>query len=100
MNSCGADTPVRVRALPALHTARTGVSAPHVISSGAETPAFHKMLESLHSRAHRKFNQEHVMPKYVIEREIPNAGKLTPRELPGISRKSCGIRRKAESEPA
>jgi hypothetical protein len=33
------------------------------------------------------------MPKYVIEREIPNAGKLTPQELQGISQKSCGVLR-------
>ncbi|HEV2359615.1 MAG TPA: DUF4242 domain-containing protein [bacterium] len=31
------------------------------------------------------------MPKYVIEREIPNAGKLSPAELRGISQKSCGV---------
>ncbi len=31
------------------------------------------------------------MPKYVIEREIPNAGKLTPQELKGISQTSCGV---------
>ena len=31
------------------------------------------------------------MPKYVIEREIPNAGKLTQQELQAISQKSCGI---------
>ena len=31
------------------------------------------------------------MPKYVIEREIPNAGKLSPRELKAISQKSCGV---------
>lgn len=28
---------------------------------------------------------------YVIEREIPNAGKLTPAELKGISQKSCSV---------
>ena len=28
------------------------------------------------------------MPKYVIEREIPNAGKFTNEELKGISQKS------------
>jgi len=33
------------------------------------------------------------MPKYVIEREIPKAGKLTPQELQGISQKSCGVLR-------
>ncbi len=31
------------------------------------------------------------MPKYVIEREIPNAGKLSPQELKAISQKSCGV---------
>ncbi|TKB07620.1 DUF4242 domain-containing protein [Desulforhopalus sp. IMCC35007] len=31
------------------------------------------------------------MPKYLIEREIPGAGKLTPAELLGISQKSCGV---------
>ncbi len=31
------------------------------------------------------------MPKYVVEREIPNAGKLTSQELQGISQKSCGV---------
>ena len=31
------------------------------------------------------------MPKYVIERDIPGAGKLTPQELRGISQKSCSV---------
>ncbi len=31
------------------------------------------------------------MPKYVIEREIPGAGKLTAEQLQGISQKSCGV---------
>ncbi len=31
------------------------------------------------------------MPRYVIEREIPGAGKLTAAELQGISQKSCGV---------
>jgi hypothetical protein len=31
------------------------------------------------------------MPRYVIEREIPNAGKLSPAELKSISQKSCGV---------
>jgi hypothetical protein len=28
------------------------------------------------------------MPKYVIERELPGAGKLSPQEIRGISQKS------------
>ncbi len=31
------------------------------------------------------------MPKYVIEREISGAGKLSAQELQGISQKSCGV---------
>ena len=30
-------------------------------------------------------------PKYVIEREIPGAGKLSAAELQGISQKSCSV---------
>jgi hypothetical protein len=33
------------------------------------------------------------MPKYVIERELPGAGKLTPEQLQAISQKSCGVLR-------
>ena len=33
------------------------------------------------------------MPKYVIEREIPDAGKLSQQELQGISQTSCGVLR-------
>ena len=31
------------------------------------------------------------MPKYVIEREIPGAGKLSPEQLKAISQTSCGV---------
>ncbi|PZW89230.1 uncharacterized protein DUF4242 [Pseudomonas sp. 478] len=31
------------------------------------------------------------MPKYVIEREIPGAGKLSAEELQAISQKSCAV---------
>jgi hypothetical protein len=31
------------------------------------------------------------MPKYVIERELPGAGKLTPDQLRSISQTSCGV---------
>ena len=31
------------------------------------------------------------MPKFVIEREIPGAGKLSPQELRAISQKSCSV---------
>jgi hypothetical protein len=38
------------------------------------------------------------MPKYVIERELPGAGKLTNDQLTGISQTSCGVLRKLGSE--
>lgn len=31
------------------------------------------------------------MPKYLIERDIPGAGNLSPAELRAISQKSCGV---------
>ena len=31
------------------------------------------------------------MPKYVIEREIPDVGELTPAQLQAISQKSCAV---------
>jgi hypothetical protein len=31
------------------------------------------------------------MPKFVIEREVPGAGKLSPEQLQGISQKSCSV---------
>ncbi len=33
------------------------------------------------------------MPKFVIEREIPEAGKLSPEQLQAISKKSCAVLR-------
>lgn len=31
------------------------------------------------------------MPRYVIERDIPGAGNLSPQELKAISQKSCSV---------
>ncbi len=31
------------------------------------------------------------MPKYVIERDVPGAGKLSADQLQAISQKSCGV---------
>jgi hypothetical protein len=33
------------------------------------------------------------MPKFLIEREIPNAGKLSLQELQAVSQKSCSVLR-------
>ena len=31
------------------------------------------------------------MPKFVIERDLPGAGKLSPADLQALSQKSCGV---------
>ena len=31
------------------------------------------------------------MPRFVIERDLPGAGKLSPANLKGISQTSCGV---------
>jgi len=31
------------------------------------------------------------MPKYLIEREVPGAGNMTPQQLRAISEKSCSV---------
>ena len=41
----------------------------------------------------QKKANESKMKTFVIEREIPNAGKLTAEELKGISQKSCSVLR-------
>lgn len=38
------------------------------------------------------------MPKFVIEREIPQVGKLSPEQLQAISQKSCGVLREMGPE--
>ncbi len=38
------------------------------------------------------------MPKYVIERDLPGAGKLTTDQLRGVSQKSCSVLNKLGPE--
>ena len=38
-----------------------------------------------------KIERKAVMPKYLIEREIPEAGKLSVTDLQAISQKSCSV---------
>jgi hypothetical protein len=38
------------------------------------------------------------MPKYVIERELPGAGTLSPQQLQGIAQTSCGVLRELGPE--
>ena len=43
-------------------------------------------------------NTKKEMKTYVIEREIPDAGKLTPQQLKEISQKSCGVLKEMGSQ--
>ena len=44
-----------------------------------------------HSVRRYRIPKEMNMPKFVIERDIPGAGKLSPADLKMISKKSCGV---------
>ena len=39
-----------------------------------------------------------VMPKFLIERDIPGAGQLSAADLQAISQKSCGVLRRLGSQ--
>jgi hypothetical protein len=41
---------------------------------------------------------EKEMPKFVIERELPGAGNLSPQELQAVSQTSCDVLRKMGPE--
>src|SRR5207247_3016309 len=44
------------------------------------------------TKSKSKFNQsKKPMPKFIIERELPGAGKMSADELHGISQKSCSV---------
>jgi hypothetical protein len=38
------------------------------------------------------------MPRYVIERNLPGAGRLTPDQLQGVAQKSRGVLRELGSD--
>lgn len=51
--------------------------------------------------AQEKKSEDHKAEKqlttYLIEREIPDAGKFTPADLQGISQKSCSVLKKMDA---
>jgi hypothetical protein len=51
-------------------------------------PAVHEVESSTQSK---KLTLERAMPKYVIERDIPNVGSVTPEQVIAISQKSCSV---------
>jgi hypothetical protein len=52
-----------------------------------------RMLENTGPNTNPKYHlrRSWTMPKFVIEREIPGAGKLTADQLHAISQKSCSV---------
>ena len=49
------------------------------------------MAQNATETTNSKTKNETVMKTYLIERNIPNAGKLTADELKAISQSSCGV---------
>jgi Protein of unknown function (DUF4242) len=39
----------------------------------------------------KQINEEMIMPKFVIERDIPGMGKMSAADLKSVSKKSCGV---------
>ena len=65
--------------------ARNVVIAIMVFSSSAT------MAQKANETSSLKTSKAREMKTYLIEREIPGAGKLTPEQLKSISQKSCGV---------
>src|SRR2546422_112898 len=42
-------------------------------------------------RSTNETGKQQTMPRYIIERELPGAGKLSAAELKAIARKSCAV---------
>ena len=51
-----------------------------------------RVPESIPLLFHTKFVRT-IMPKFVIERDLPGAGQLTADQLQAISQQSCGVLR-------
>ena len=48
-------------------------------------------FESIAQSTSNSEKKESVLKTYLIERDIPGAGSLTPVDLKGISQKSCSV---------
>ncbi len=49
------------------------------------------MAQNTKTNANTTTKNETTMKTYLIERDIPEAGKFTPEQLKGISQKSCSV---------
>lgn len=52
---------------------------------------FASMSQTKTNSDNSKTTKSTTMKTYLIERDIPDAGKLTPEQLKGISQKSCSV---------
>ncbi|MEO7488928.1 MAG: DUF4242 domain-containing protein, partial [Ferruginibacter sp.] len=52
---------------------------------------FASIAQTTPEKSNVKSNNAPKMKTYLIERDIPNAGKLTPEELKAISQRSCQV---------
>jgi len=74
------------------------IANPQVTGSGLQIRNS-EMQKSIKHRPHSVFQtckcllnyKSRIMPKYVIEREVPGAGNLSAEQLKGISQTSCGV---------
>lgn len=80
-----------------LPTVRMSVPAKHrSVSIIATRTSFREFEQSEHDRS---INQKrYVMPKFLIKREIPGAGRMNAEELQAASQQSCGALRQIGSD--
>ena len=70
---------------------KTTVRIASIILAMFITSAGFAQTASVTNPSTKKTNQSTTMKTYVIEREIPGAGKLTGADLKSISQKSCSV---------
>src|SRR5450631_2287077 len=63
----------------------TSLRPNNICNSHSKPPKFVLIINQLEKL------KQYVMPKYLIEREIPGAGKLSQEELKAISQTSCSV---------
>src|ERR1700751_4425386 len=74
---------------------RRQLNACHRLDTGA--PCRRPLPHAFHWVTGNAF-QELLMPKFVIERELPGAGRMTSDQLAAVSQTSCGVLRKLGPE--
>lgn len=62
-----------------------------IVATAAMLFTAHSSMGQTAAATNSNTSNSTTMKTYLIERDIPNAGKLTPEQLKGISQKSCGV---------